>query len=647
GDDLQNRESLWGFYVTEAMILNEADAQGMMVPEEEVESLTFGPRYSSVIRRNWSGANGQFDPAILEQYRPIVEGGARSIQEAIEARQIGPAFADFWDYQNRQIVAQRQQDKMTAMVAKGMYAPTWLAQEQADARVNGRQVAYVRIPFDEIDNSDISISDEDIDNYIAENPALYTREQEERVLNYVVYEVIPSATDSAEVRETMMEIKNEFETTDNDSSTVANYQGTMDAVFQPRAQVAAIVATELFDSMAVGEVYGPYVEGSAYKLAKLVDKETIPETADSRHVLVSLNPQGGQPRTVEQAQAKADSIADILRRGGDWDEMAAEFSDDPGSKDKGGLYEGTSPGQFVPEYDDLIFRTGEFGEIYTVETQFGVHVIELLAQGDPIDRIKAAYIIEPIIPGDDTDKAVRRQARALLSEYGDNLETLNAAVEEAGLRLQRSEALDINDFNIVNLAATEETRNMVCEAFSLSEGDVIDRLFVFDHPVEVYPEKYVVAALSDVLPAGLRSAGEAREELFPIVANVKKGEMIAQQIGQPSSLSQIASQYSVEIDTLPSANLSTTNLPGVGNEPKFVAAAMNSSVQQLTSPIVGTTGVFVAQPLTDPTEGQSGSLPTTRQQLNARARQTANSLFVLGLRENSTIVDDRSVANCQ
>ncbi|MEM8582827.1 MAG: SurA N-terminal domain-containing protein, partial [Bacteroidota bacterium] len=47
GDDLQNRESLWGFYVTEAMILNEADAQGMMVPEEEVESLTFGPRYSS------------------------------------------------------------------------------------------------------------------------------------------------------------------------------------------------------------------------------------------------------------------------------------------------------------------------------------------------------------------------------------------------------------------------------------------------------------------------------------------------------------------------------------------------------------------------------------------------------------------------
>ncbi|MEL6669283.1 MAG: peptidylprolyl isomerase [Bacteroidota bacterium] len=647
GDDLQNRENLWGFYVTEAMILNEAEAQGMVVTEDEVESLTFGPRYSSVIRRNWAGPTGQFDPAILEQYRPIVEGGSRTIRDAIEARQIGPAFEDFWNYQNRQIVAQRQQDKMTAMVSKGMYAPSWLAQEQADDRIRSRQVAYVRVPFDEIDNSDISISDEDIDNYIAENPAIYTREQEERVLSYLVYEVIPSPEDSSEVRDDLIAIRSDFASTDNDSSFVANRQGTLDANFVPRSQVAPIVANELFDSMAVGEIYGPYVEGSAYKMAKLVDKETIPETADSRHVLISLNPQGGQTRTIEEAQVKADSIAGVLRAGGDWDVIAAEFSDDPGSKDNGGLYEGTSPGQFVPEYDDLIFRTGEFGRIYTVETQFGVHVIELLAQGDPIDRIKAAYIIQSIIPGENTDKAVRRQARAMLSEHGDNLDMLTAAAEEAGIRLQRSEALDINDYNIANLAATEETRNMVCEAFSLSEGDVIDRLFVFDHPVEVYPEKYVVAALTDVLPAGLRTAGEAREDLFPIVANVKKGEMIAQQIGQPSSLSQIASQYSVTIDTLASVNLGLTSLPGVGNEPKVVAAAMAAPNQQLTQAVVGTTGVFVLQPLTDPAEGQSGNLPSTRQQLNARARQGMNSLFVLGLRENTNVVDDRAAANCQ
>ncbi|MEL6804861.1 MAG: hypothetical protein AAFO91_13885, partial [Bacteroidota bacterium] len=252
-----------------------------------------------------------------------------------------------------------------------------------------------------------------------------------------------------------------------------------------------------------------------------------------------------------------------------------------------------------------------------------------------------------IIPGENTDKAVRRQARAMLSEHGDNLDMLTAAAEEAGIRLQRSEALDINDYNIANLAATEETRNMVCEAFSLSEGDVIDRLFVFDHPVEVYPEKYVVAALTDVLPAGLRTAGEAREDLFPIVANVKKGEMIAQQIGQPSSLSQIASQYSVTIDTLASVNLGLTSLPGVGNEPKVVAAAMAAPNQQLTQAVVGTTGVFVLQPLTDPAEGQSGNLPSTRQQLNARARQGMNSLFVLGLRENTNVVDDRAAANCQ
>ena len=79
-----------------------------------------------------------------------------------------------------------------------------------------------------------------------------------------------------------------------------------------------------------------------------------------------------------QKRAKAEEILKQAKAGADFAALAKEFSEDPGSKDKGGLYEDVKKGQFVPEFEKAAFAL-EKGQIAPnlVESQFGYHIIKL------------------------------------------------------------------------------------------------------------------------------------------------------------------------------------------------------------------------------------------------------------------------------
>jgi parvulin-like peptidyl-prolyl isomerase len=74
----------------------------------------------------------------------------------------------------------------------------------------------------------------------------------------------------------------------------------------------------------------------------------------------------------------AEQVLQRAKAGEDFGKLAKEFSEDPGSKDKGGLYEDVKKGQFVPEFETAAFAL-EKGQIADklVESKFGFHIIKL------------------------------------------------------------------------------------------------------------------------------------------------------------------------------------------------------------------------------------------------------------------------------
>lgn len=102
-----------------------------------------------------------------------------------------------------------------------------------------------------------------------------------------------------------------------------------------------------------------------------------------RHILVSTSEtdqttgETKELRTDEEALARAKEVKAKLDAGGDWTELAKEYSDDTGSKDNGGLYEDSDVTQFVEEFKNAALEqeVGVIGD--PVQTEYGYHIIKV------------------------------------------------------------------------------------------------------------------------------------------------------------------------------------------------------------------------------------------------------------------------------
>lgn len=94
-----------------------------------------------------------------------------------------------------------------------------------------------------------------------------------------------------------------------------------------------------------------------------------------RHILVKGDKD--KPEELEEARKKAEGILERIKKGEDFAALAKEFSDDPGSKEKGGQYPGEMVENFVPEFKASVdaLKPGEL-DSKLVQTSFGFHIIK-------------------------------------------------------------------------------------------------------------------------------------------------------------------------------------------------------------------------------------------------------------------------------
>jgi peptidyl-prolyl cis-trans isomerase C len=107
-----------------------------------------------------------------------------------------------------------------------------------------------------------------------------------------------------------------------------------------------------------------------------------PEEVQVRHILLlTIDPTTRQPLSADEQAGKHKQIEDILKRaraGEDFAKLASEYSEDPGSKNDGGLLPPFSRGQMMPEFEAAAFsmETNQISDV--VKTAYGYHIIKLL-----------------------------------------------------------------------------------------------------------------------------------------------------------------------------------------------------------------------------------------------------------------------------
>lgn len=130
---------------------------------------------------------------------------------------------------------------------------------------------------------------------------------------------------------------------------------------------------------------------SEAEVRKAYEQEsTGDKTASVRHILIVT--QGKTDQEKAAAKTKIEGILAEAKAGADFAGLAKKYSEDPGSKDNGGLYENFPRGQMVKPFEDAAFSVpvGQLSGV--IETTFGYHILQVVGRQKetrPFDEVRA------------------------------------------------------------------------------------------------------------------------------------------------------------------------------------------------------------------------------------------------------------------
>ncbi|NNF35817.1 MAG: hypothetical protein HKN68_17035 [Saprospiraceae bacterium] len=634
GDIYGAKQAVWDYMVERAIIKEEAEENGFVVPTEELKALLFGASPAPIVRQMYSDpATGQFNRQALLEVKQAIEGG----------QQLNPTFEMRWAEIEKQVRASKLQEKISIAVAKGLYTPTWMVQDSDDRGKVKMDFEYVKVPFDMLEE-DVAVSDDEIMEFVEKRKDDYIMDEETRTIKYFNMDVFPTSADTALRRDELIGLIDEFKVTDNDSLFAINNEGFFSPYFNKKEDLPEPIQ-EVVPGMEVGEVYGPYEDSGNFFAVKLTDTANVPDSVTAQHILISTNLAAGG-MAVPEAMTFIDSLKNLIdRRVQTFDSLAIKHSTDQSTAINGGDLGTFQQGRMVGPFNQACFFGSREGGLYTVTTQFGVHLIKVndIIYNDRDNDYQVAFIRNTITPSDETQNNLETEMSNLIIENRSLEEMENAIEGREDISVDIAGPFTVNDYLIEGLGTDQTSRDIIKWSFEedVEPGSVSPELYTYSDAINYFTNKFVIASLESITPAGMPSVSDLRLTIEDQVLRQKRGDLIAGKMSG-SDLNAIASQWEVEVDSITNATFNTNSLPGLGNEPKVVAAALDLSEGSVSSPIIGNSGVYVIRVKAKTETASEPNIPFVRSIMNNSVRSQTALKLMESLKSKAEISDSRS-----
>ncbi len=239
-----------------------------------------------------------------------------------------------------------------------------------------------------------------------------------------------------------------------------------------------------------------------------IQQYQVPNRVHVEHILFMTV--GKTDAEVEEIKKKAEDVLKQVKKGGKFEDLAKKYSEDPGSKDKGGDLSWITQGQTVPEFEKTAFSLSPGQVSDLVKTQYGFHIIKVLeketARTKPFDEVKDS-LRAPLLLS---------QSDKLASDTADKL---SAAIRQSNKisldDLARQYHLTVNETRPI--AATDPLLEL---ANSQEAKDAIFRLRPDEVSLPVRTDRgYAVLAVKSSQPTHQGSVEEVRDR---VVTDLKR-----------------------------------------------------------------------------------------------------------------------------
>jgi len=530
----------------------------------------------------------------------------------------------FWDIFEKQIMHERKYNKYLNLIKKGMYVTNAWIEDEIASRSKSVDFDFVMVRYATIPDSTVIIDDLEINTYYKDNIDQFKQEAS-RDFEYVTFSVVPSDADREMVHETMLKMNNDF--SNPQTNAIQYVQLNSDEPFDERFYRANALNPQIEDfvlTAEINDVFGPYFENEAFKLSRLVDIVLIPDSVKARHILI-------QEESVEESLKVADSLLNLLKKGTDFALFALMHSKDQGSAINGGDLGWFTEGQMVKPFNDACFQ-GKKGDLVSVESQYGVHIINIQDQTKPIKKYQVATLERKITYSSKTYQDIYSKANIFKANNND-ADKFNEAVTVQNLTKRFGRQVRENERRVGTL---ESPREMVKWAFRAKIGEV--------SPVFEFGNQFVIALLTASAQEGFSLVEDVKPRIERELMNNKKAEMLITQFNTASSansdLSIIAEIMNATVQSAENITFSSFSVPGAGSEPALVSLSVHSPANIISKPVKGNNGVFIVKVNSENfIEVKRESIKT---QLANLAGQGIDYQLIESIKKNAKIKDNRS-----
>ena len=230
----------------------------------------------------------------------------------------------------------------------------------------------------------VEISEQELENFINSEEGRTKLAEQYNVQQILI--TIPGTANETEVEKAsgqaldLLERIKEGESFSKLATTYSSGQNALEGGslgWRTATELPSLFAKEV-STLKVGETSEPIRSGAGFHLIHLAEKRgntvKFEDQTLARHILV----QTSEIRTETQTKLLIEEIAERLKAGENFKQLARQFSEDPGSKMDGGELGWSKEGDYDPEFEKVLNKTG-IGEISNpLKSSYGWHIIEVL-----------------------------------------------------------------------------------------------------------------------------------------------------------------------------------------------------------------------------------------------------------------------------
>ncbi|MBO5015502.1 MAG: SurA N-terminal domain-containing protein [Bacteroidaceae bacterium] len=518
------RQQAWKQFIDNYLFIPSAKAAGFNVGEEEMFQLMSGEMMSNVLMQVFQG---NLNKDLLVQ-----------LEAEVAADETG-RMQMFWDNLLDAVNKDQFYTKYQSLFAMSSFTNDLMLADQVKGNNNTFDVEFVMLPYGFAKDSTIVVSDKEIKAYYDTHKDMY-KQNASRDIEYVVFEIVPSADDIAAANNAVANSYEAFAQTENMKSFLLSYSDRQYDNHWYKAGELNSVSKNINDYVfgkdaTVSEIFE---NGTTFQAVRVMESAMVPDSVYVKYVASNVE-------DVDAALAEA----------------TAEWIPQ------------------IPGFEALM--TADKNAQMTINGM----VFQVLDKTAPVAKKRVAILEKTAQPSDATRSSFYAKANTLATKSAGKYEKFQTAVQEEGLYA--------HPFNKMpeganRLGSVEHTKEVTRWAFDAKVGEV-------SNIISIDNKYYVIAALKGVHKEGYTPVAEVATRIESVLYQEKLAEKkaaeVAEKIQGMTELEAVAEALGTTVSSKEDVTFASFTSSGLDN--KFIGAASVAEEGVLNGPVKGNTGVYV------------------------------------------------------